>query len=104
MKSHIGIMYQTDNESATQPPTTTAITEESYIETRKHVSFIQVGEKKVAVPTVAHIQEIVKSHQTLTRQVKQLASDNRKMRVYANSLSAELSKLKNELANKLDKF
>lgn len=80
------------------------IAEESYIEHRRNVATITVGDHKVAVPTVAHAQEMVKDIATLDRHVKQLTAENRRMRTFINKMSAQMVKMQNALDNKMDKL
>lgn len=80
------------------------LAEESYIEHRKNVATITVGDKKIAVPTVAHAQEMVKQIATLDRHVKQLTAENRRLRAFINKMAAQMTKMDNALDNKMDKL
>jgi chaperonin cofactor prefoldin len=90
-----------DSNKALKPD---AIAEESYIEHRRNVATITVGDSKVAVPTVSHVQEMVKDISTLDRHVKQLTAENRRMRTFINKMVAQMTKMQNALDNKMDKL
>ena len=80
------------------------IAEESYIEHRKNVATITVCDHKVAVPTVAHAQEMVKQITTLDRHVKQLTAENRRLRAFINKMADKMVKMNATLENKMDKL
>lgn len=107
MKNIVEEMYQTDyvddddddNDNKEVP-----LKEESYITTRRNVALIAVGNSKVAVPTVAHIQEMVNDIADSNRKIKQLQAENRKLHTTVNKLVTELNKMKSAMDNKMDKF
>lgn len=108
MTDRISQMYGSNRRTATkatQPASKPEpIAEESYIEHRKNVATIKVGDTSIAVPTVAHAQEMVKQIATLDRHVKQLTAENRRMRAFINKMVTQISKIDNALDNKMDKL
>jgi hypothetical protein len=102
---NIPSMYGFDNDAiVVTPKVINDLTEESYIEARKHIAIINLGDSKVAVPTVAHVQEIVKDVVDLRRQVRQLSSENRRMRMIINKMNSDIRQMQISLDNKLDKL
>jgi hypothetical protein len=91
-------------EKTSIPAQVEPISEDSYIEQRRNVANIKVGDTTVAVPTVAHAQEMTKKIQVLDRHVKQLTAENRRMRSFINKMVAQISKIDNTLDNKMDKL
>ena len=103
MKEVIESMYQTDY---VDPDDTDVapLKEESYITTRRNVALIAVGDKKVAVPTLSHVQDIVNDMADSNRKIKQLQAENRKLHTAINKLVGEVNKMKSAMDNKMDKI
>lgn len=75
-----------------------------FIELQKNIAIIRDGDKTVAVPTMAHIQGLITEITMLQRQLKHISAENRRMRIFMNTMSKSLSKAHNSLDNKMDKF
>ena len=106
MTDRIAQMYGGKKASAPRPKplATSPLEETTYIEQRKNVAVIKVGEQSVSVPTTAHIDEMVKTMTVIDRHIKQLTAENRRMRAFINKMAHNIKLIENDLDNKLDKL
>lgn len=80
-----------------------AINEQGIVPHR-NVTIIKINKQSIAVPTVGHVQEVVKEVDSLKAHVNRLASENRQLRATINKITSQMTKLAREIDNKIDKL
>lgn len=78
--------------------------EESYIEKREKYVTIKIDGKQVTVPSEKFVKDLEKKNGELEKKLKNVDTENRRLKASINQLINDLNKLKTKVDNKMDKL